>query len=217
MTRNTAKAVAAAALVPLLALSGCGGGTATKKATPTATAPTGNVQVPPGVHLTAPGADLAFGKKAVVAYETTDNRSTVLELSVTAVRQGSIADLSAYTLDDRVRASVPYYAQVTVTNVGRGDIGNTAIPLFGISKDNTLLQASGFTNTFAPCPSKPLPQSFAPADTVHACLVFLVPNHGQLTGVSYRPQQKFAPIQWHGPITTPAPAPAPKPKAKPKG
>lgn len=205
-----------AVLVPLLVVSGCG--SAEKKAEkPKATVPTGNVEVPKELRsaLTEPGTDLEFGEKAVVAYEPNDKRNTVLELTVTGARRGTIADLAAYTLDAQTRKSVPYYVDVTVTNVGRGDVGRTSIPLLAMY-DEFLLQPSGFTNTFKPCPSRPLPASFAPADSTKACLVYLVPDGGELKGVSFRPSQKFAPIEWSGTITTPSPKPKPKPKAKKK-
>lgn len=204
-----------ALLVPLLVLSGCGSAEKPKK--PKATIPTGHVEVPASIEndLTAPGTDLKFGEKAVVAYEPNDKRNSVLELTVTGARRGDIADLASYTMDAETKKSAPYYVDVTVTNVGRGDVGRTAIPLLGMY-DDFLLQAWGFTNTFKPCPSRPLPQSFAPADTTKACLMFLVPNGGELEGLSFRPSQKFAPIEWTGDITTPTPKPQPKPKAKKK-
>lgn len=202
-----------AGLVPLLALGACGG-KEEPAAKPKETIPTGNVSVPKGTDLTEPGKDLKFGQKAVVAYEPNDRRNTVLELTVTGARRASINDLSMYTLDAETKKATPYYVTVTVTNVGRGDVGRMGIPLLGIF-GNTLLQPSSFTNTFKPCPSSPLPESFAPADTTKACLVFLVPNGGELVGLSYRPKDTFDPIEWRGEITTPKPAPKPKPKKKP--
>lgn len=207
-------AAAALALVPVLALSGCGSTPASEeKKTPTP-APTGDVKVPAGITITQPDTELDFGEKAVVAYEPNDQRSTVLELTVTGATKGSIADLSMYTLDENTRKTVPYYVAVTVKNVGTGDVGRTPIPLWGVDRTNTLLQASGFTNTFERCPSKPLPASFAPHATTTTCLVYLVPNGGELTAVSFRPQQQFAPIEWKGDIVTPKPKPAPKPRPK---
>jgi hypothetical protein len=202
---------AAFALVGSLALAGCG---AEEKPTtkPSVTLPTGNVRVPSGVTLTKAGTELKFGEAATVAYEPNAQRNTVLQMTVTAAAQGTIADLGSYVLDDRTKASVPYYVNVTVKNVGDGDVGQTPIPLWAVDDKNTLIQASSFTNAFTRCPSTPLPTTFAPNATVSACLVYLVPDHGKLTGLSFRPLQAVAPIVWSGTVTPP-PAPAKKKKS----
>jgi hypothetical protein len=199
-------------VVTALALAGCGG--AEKPTTkPSVTLPTGNVNVPAGVTLTKAGTQLKFGEKATVAYEPNSERNTVLELTVASATQGTIADLGTYVLDDRTKASTPYYVNVSVKNVGDGDVGQTPIPLWAVDDANTLIQASSFTNAFARCPSTPLPTTFAPNATVTACLVYLVPDQGKLTGVSFRPLQAVAPIVWTGTIE-PAATPTPPKKKK---
>jgi hypothetical protein len=199
------------AVVVGLLLSGCGG---EEKPTtkPSVTIPTADVNVPAGVELTTAGTELKFGEKATIAYEPNSERSTVLEMSVNSAAEGAIADLGSYVLDARTQQSTPYYVDVTVTNVGDGDVGQTPIPLWAVDDSNTLIQASSFlTNPFARCPSTPLPTTFAPHASVTSCLVFLVPDHGKLTGVSFRPLQAVAPIIWKGDVTAPATA---KPKKK---
>lgn len=202
-------------VVALVALAGCGG---EEKPTtkPTVTLPTTNVNVPAGVDLTKAGTELKFGQKATVAYEPNSERNTVLELTVSSASEGTIADLGTYVLDDRTKQSTPYYVDVTVTNVGDGDVGQTPIPLWAVDDANTLIQASSFTNSFTRCPSTPLPTTFAPNATVTTCLVYLVPDHGKLTGVSFRPLQAVAPIVWKGDVTAPATTPPATPKTKKK-
>lgn len=191
-----------------LVLSGCGG-SATPKAkptTPTLTAQT-QVPVPSGVTLTAYGSTLKFGETATVAYAPNDRRKSVLELTVLSATQGSISDLANYALEDRTRASRPYYVQVSVKNVGTGDVGHTPVPLFLVDNRNTLISASSFTNAFTRCPSPPLPAAFGPSATLTTCLVYLAPDHGTMTGMSFRAVQENAPILWTGTVKVPkAPA-----------
>ncbi len=201
-------ALMAAALV----LSGCGASHKAATKAPATDLPTGNVMVPAGVTLTKAGATLKFGESAQVAYEPNPQRSTVLQLTVVGVAKGSITDFTGYVLDDRTKASTPYYVRVAVKNVGDGDVGQTPIPLWAVDTTNTLIQASSFTNSFAKCPSLPLPTTFAPNATLSTCLVYLVPSGGSLTAVSYRPLQAFAPIVWTGTVTPPAPTPTKKAK-----
>ncbi len=191
-------------LAGALALSGCGSSEKKKpKADPSPTQPTSTVEVPSGVTLTEPGTDLKFGETATVAYEPNAQRNSVLELTVRSAQQGRITDLGSYQLDARTKASTPYYVRVGVKNVGTGDVGGSPVPLWAVDNTNTLIQASSFTNAFRKCPSTPLPASFGANAAVEACLVYLVPNHGTLTGVSFRPLQALAPILWTGTITPP--------------
>jgi len=188
-----------------LALSGCGGSETpkAKATTPTVSQQT-QVPIPSGVTLTDYGTELKFGDSATVAYAPNDERKSVLELTVLSAAKGTIADLSNYALEDRTRASTPYYVRVTVKNVGTGDVGRTPIPLFMVDNRNTLISASSFTNTYKKCPSVALPTTFGPQATLTTCLVYLAPDHGQMTGVSFRAVQEYAPIVWKGVVSVPA-------------
>jgi hypothetical protein len=190
-------------LAAALVLGGCGGTPKAEKTdpTPSVTTPTQSVEVPAGVTLTDAGTKLAFGQSATVAYQPNDKRSTVLRLQVTKVTRGTIAELSAYVLDARTRQSTPYYVHVKVANLGTGDVGHTDVPLWVVDNTDTLIHSSSFTNSFTKCPSKALPTPFAPHATLSTCLVYLVPNHGTLTSVSFRPVQALEPILWRGPVT----------------
>jgi hypothetical protein len=189
-----------------LVLSGCGGDDEKKPTDrPTVAVPSGDVNVPAGVELTEPGTDLAFGETARVAYEPNPKHGTVLALTVRSVTKGSIRDLSRYQLDARTKASVPYYVHVKVANAGEGNVAKSPIPLWAVDNTDTLIQASSFTNTFRRCPSRALPRPFGPGKKTTQCLVYLIPNHGKLTGISFRPLQAFEPIEWTGKITKPKP------------
>jgi hypothetical protein len=201
--------VAAAALV----LGGCGSQPAAKPTPkPTVSLPTQSVSVPAGVTLTKPGSQLAFGDTATVGFAPTASRSTALQLTVRKVYQGRISDLAAYDLDPTALKARPYYVTVTVKNVGDGQVGRSAIPLWALAQDNTLIGASGFTNTFAKCASQALPRDFGPGASTNTCLMFLMPAGGTLAGVSYRPVMETAPIVWKGTVVPP-PTHHPKKKA----
>lgn len=201
------KSLARAAVVVLaLALTTAACGTSKSPVattTPKIGADQTDVPVPPGVQLTKYGTVLKFGQSANIAYTANQTRKTILELKVLSATQGSIADLSSYTLDQQTLQSRPYYVQVYVKNIGMGDVGRTPIPLFLVDNHNTLISASSFTNSFTKCPSTALPLTFAPQDSRTACLVYLAPDHGTMTGVSFRAVQEYAPILWQGTVTIP--------------
>jgi hypothetical protein len=211
----TTRALAVTALVMSagLTLSGCGGdATPQAKETKTPVSTQTQVPVPAGVTLTALGTELKFGQAATVAYAPNDQRKSVLELTVRSASKGSISDLSSYALEDRTKASTPYYVRVSVKNVGTGDVGHTPIPLFLVDNRNTLISASSFTTSFKKCPSLALPTTFGPNATLSTCLVFLAPDHGLMTGVSFRAVQENAPIVWKGVVTVPEPTKKPTKK-----
>lgn len=169
--------------------------------------PSSNVEVPADITLTEVGADLSFGDTATVIHEPNQKRGTVLELTVDTATKGSTKDFAGFILDDYTRAATPYYVDVRVENVGEGEVGGNAVPLWGVDADNTLLPPATFTTTFRPCPSKPLPDQFDPGDSFRTCLVYLAPDRGSLDAMSFRPNQQFDPIRWTGEVTTPAPEP----------
>jgi hypothetical protein len=220
-THATGAAGRATALVLTagLLLSSCSGGVedAGEDASPTTSpSPTSTVPVPSGVSLTEPGTELGFGESGTVIFEANQNRGSVLRLTVKKAVRGSVKDFSSFILDEYTRSATPYYVSVSVTNVGQGDVGGVPVPLWGVDGDNTLLPAATFTTNFAKCQSEPLPTKFPADASLDTCLVFLAPEKGTLTGVSFRPTQQFNPIVWTGEVTTPAPDPAPEPKKKQK-
>jgi hypothetical protein len=213
--RRARTALLAALVVPALVLTACGTESEKKSSPkPTLAPPTGDVEVPDGVTLTEPGALLKFGETANVAYSANPQRGSALSLTVNSVQQGRISDLAAYQLSPQDKQSRPYYMRAVVKNVGTGDLSRIIVPLYGVDSTNALVQPTSFSLGFKKCPSTSFPVGFTQGKSVSACLVYLVPNTATLTGVSYRPQQKFAPIIWKGTITPATPAKSAKKPTK---
>jgi hypothetical protein len=216
-------ALAVLGAVGALGLAGCsadsgGSGDAAASDAPSAAATTpgttatpsqsasSTVAVPADVDLTDQGSELAFGDPARVVFETTENRGTVLQVTVRGARRGRLSDFKGYILDDPYKQKAAYYyARVTVRNVGEGDVGGVRVPVWGLDAKGTLLPSVTIPSGFKPCRSAPLPAKFAPGAALTTCLVYLVADHGALKGLSYRPSQQYDPISWTGTIARPAP------------
>jgi hypothetical protein len=212
--RPTAPRLVALAVVAGLALAGCSSdgdepaatasGSASGSASTSASAtesPTADVSVPEGVAVTAQGTDLEFGDPAVVAFEPDQKRSTLLQMTVTKARQASIDDFKGFILDDDYKRQANYYyVDVSVENVGEGDVGGAPVPLWGVNGENTLLPPVNFTTEFKKCASTPLPKKFKPGASLDTCLVYLSPDKGSLEALSFRPDQAFDPIEWTGTV-----------------
>jgi hypothetical protein len=210
--RHAAALKAASLLVvSTLALSACSGDDSTpttaEESTSAEPTPSSSAEVPEGQEVTEPGTQLTFGDSATVAHDD-DGQATVLKLRVESAEQGSLEDFEGFDLNDPYKKRGNYYyVRVMVKNAGKETVGNVPVPLWGISGENTLLQAVEFKSSFGKCPTQPLPAKFNPNDTFKTCLVFLSPDKGKLQGVSYRPTEQFVPIEWRGAVDM-----LPKPK-----
>lgn len=213
MTRRLRPSTRIAALLIVVGLVLVGCGKDEEKAAPEPAAPKASEQtavpVPSGVTLTEYGTELEFGETAVVAYSPNSKKRTILELTVKSVKNVPISTFKAYRLDERARKSTPYFVKVTVKNVGQGDVGRAPIPLY-LADDRTppfLINPSTFESIpMANCPSPRLPATFGPGESMDACLVYLVPDGGKITAMSFRAVQEFAPILWSGEVAATNPA-----------
>jgi hypothetical protein len=157
--------------------------------------------VPDGVELTKQGSMLAVGDSAVVAYQPRQNVVGVLDLRVTRLEKTSFKEsFAGWKLDAATEKSTPYFVHVRVKNVGDSDLGGRRVPLYIVDGTNTLIESSSFASTFKPCPSTPFPKKFGPGAKADFCLVYLSPNKGELTAVSFRPTEDFKPILWTGEV-----------------
>jgi len=169
-----------------------GAGTASASATP-------YLPVPEGVELTPQGSELRVGDEAVVAYEPRQGTVGVLSIRVDRLEKTSFKEsFGGWQLDGPTKKSNPYFVRATVTNAGDTDLGGRPVPLYIVDGRNTLIEPSSFASRFEPCPSTPLPKKFGAGKTAEVCLVYLAPQKGALTAVSFRPEQEFNPITWTG-------------------
>jgi hypothetical protein len=205
MSRSRSSRLSALAVLTALTLAACGGADGdaddaaeTPSATPTPSTTESAEAEEVDADVTAPGTQLAFGDVATVAHEAQDKR-TLLDITVDSAVQGALSDFAGFDLDDPYKKRGHYYyVRVSVENSGKKRLGGVPVPLWGISGENTLLQAVAFKSAFKKCPTEPLPDGFKPGETFKTCLVYLSPNKGSLEGVSYRPSEEFVPIEWRG-------------------
>ena len=210
-----ARILMAVSATAALVLSGCSdSGKADKPSTSASPSVSeSSPSAPPGVELTEPGSQLAFGDTATVDYTIRD-QGTILGITVDSAAQGQLKDFVGFDMSDPLKKNGNYfYVRVTVKNAGEKKLSGVDTPLWGISGTNTLLPPVKFTSAFKKCPTDSLPDGFSPGDTFRTCLVFLSPNKGSLEGVSYRPLASFDPIEWHGEVTKPVVKKKPKKKA----
>jgi hypothetical protein len=172
---------------------------------------TPSLPVPDGVELSPEGSQLAVGETATVAYEVKQGEVGVLDMTVTRLEKTSFRkSFVGWDLDPGQKKSNPYFVRATVTNRGLTDLGGRRVPLYIVDGNNTLVEPTTFASAFPPCEPGSFPKKFPPGKTTKVCLVFLSPQKGALTAVSFRPTQEFDPITWTGELQDPKPPKPPK-------
>lgn len=154
-------------------------------------------EVPKGVTLTKGGTTLTEDKPASVVYQVGDKAASVITVTVSSVRKGSIKrDFAFFSLDDEAKTSSPFYVDVTVKNEGPAGLGGAALPIFAHDSSNTNLPANDIVGTFKPCRNSTLPKSFLPGATAKLCLVYLVPKGKALQSVDLQTGSTKDAITW---------------------
>lgn len=191
--------------VMAISLMGCSG-TAPRSNAPKAsesTSPSASGSAEPSAGATTePGADRRLGESATVEWSPkagVDGKIsiTIAKLESTSYKQS----FAGWKLDEATLARAPYFVRATIKNAGETDLGGYDVPLWGLDDQGSLVEAAAFKEPFKPCDVKTLPKPFAPGASVNACLVILVPDQGNLEGVSFRPYEEFDPITWEGDLT----------------
>lgn len=192
-------------LAATLALTGCSGDEENPEAEETSDETTSEsaepyLDVPEGVELTPQGSTLEVGESATVAYQLRQGKIGALDIRVTSLEKASFDLFTGWELTKQTRQSTPYFVRARVENVGDTDLGGNPVPLYIVDGENRLIESSIFTGTFGPCNGASFPKKFKTGDTLKACMVYLSPNKGDLTAVSFRPTQEFNPITWTGEV-----------------
>lgn len=162
--------------------------------------------VPEDVELTEPGTALELTEPATVAWEAPDAKKvSVARIKILSFERAKIGVLRDWKLNKENRKATPYFVRARVTNLGDGGLGGQAVPLYAQAPDNVLVAASSFKGQFGPCSPAQLPTQLPPGDKAVVCLVYLLPDGEQATGVSFYPELDaglgFAPIHWDGEAT----------------
>jgi hypothetical protein len=167
----------------------------TSAATPTVSAP--DVEVPEGVELTEPGAELPLGEPASAVFRAGRDRVSTIEVRVTRVVKGSMKrDFTNFGLTAKQLQQEPYYVSVKVTNTGPNPLGGASAPVWALDSGNTYFPATTLVGHLPACQGGPLPKPFATGDSVSTCLLFLAEAGTTVEEIQLRPYEGFDPVVW---------------------
>ncbi len=186
--------------------------TSTPTSTSTSPGSASTLPVPEGVEVTEPGTALDVGATATVRYQVRQGIVGVLDIKVTRLEKTSFKEsFVGWGLSEETQKAKPYFVRATILNRGESDLGRRPVPLYIVDGANTLVEATSFASSFRPCEPGTFPKSFPAGSTTKVCLVYLAPDKGDLTAVSFRPSQEDAPITWTGELKQPKPPKKDKP------
>ena len=155
---------------------------AVSKAATTASAP----KAAPG-GITPIGSSLKFGQPAVIAYDDASSHDqSTIQVTPNPIQQGSISDFKNVQLDPGQKSSTPFYVNVSVKNIGKGDLSgdSPANYLDGVDDRGQAQNAVIFFGDFPRCESV-TPKSLKPGQTYKTCDTFLIPKGGSLVGMRW--------------------------------
>lgn len=177
--------------------------------------PTPYLPVPSAVALTDEGERLSLGRSATLAWQPRQDLVGVIRASVDRIERTTFEQsFKEWKVAEQIRSYTPYLVHALITNTGETDLAGLPLPLYGLSAADALVEPSTFASRFKPCHPSTLPKPFPAGASVGVCLVYLVPDGGELAGVAFRPSEEFRPITWTGAIATLTPSPTAKPKKR---
>jgi hypothetical protein len=208
MSAHPPRHVAAAAVAVALAvgLAGCGGGSSSSSTTSQAGA-SSSAAAPassgaPSSGVAKPGASFAVGQAATVDFippsQNTTTPVTRLQITVTSIQRGTLADFNGVKLNAQQRAGTPVYVKARIANVGSkpAQSDTVAADLQGLDNTGNIEQSLTIIGDFPRCNDSSSQAAIAPGKSLDTCLVYLVP--GGITKVAYTGTEAYisSPVTW---------------------
>ena len=204
--------IALSAIVLAAAAAGCGGedGEDTESA---ATGPEATATEAPAEEatpeatpaakgaLTPLGTTLKIGEPAVIKYkDASNNKRSTIQLTPKSIRKGPKSDFANVDLDARQKTATPYYAEIEVVNVGKGDLGGASPATYinGVDDRGQDQNELIFFGDFPACDHE-IPKQLKPGGSYEACLVYLIPKGGSLEGfhwIEFDPKTGDSDLYW---------------------
>ena len=197
MRVGRATAVIGVAVLALAACGGSGSGASGSSGTSASSTPAPTPATAAGSgSLTPPGTHLRFGKAATAGWVPTSldtgsgaHKALKLQVTVTSVEKGTIADFKNVRLKAAERSSTPYYVKVRIKALGSTPPSGTnddpdvildAVDDRGQQQSNII-----FLGTFSRCDDARPPKPFANEKSYDSCLTYLMPGGGSIQKVQW--------------------------------
>lgn len=209
--------LAALGTLAALTLAACGGADApAETTTPVATSAAPSVEPSPSPEpeteapapavgdLTAPGTELAIGETALVTYDHFEHGAVPLDVTVTGIRQGAVADLEAAGFDASSLAGYAlFYIDATVVkhDLSYPEIAFDAAysELHGVDAAGNKIYRLSIVGAFDTCPSNAFKAPIDEGEPFALCSIIAVPEGQTVTTAGWfarATDYADAPVVW---------------------
>lgn len=133
------------------------------------------------------GSELRLGEAAIVPHLVPNGPEVPIELTITAVEEGSKEDLAGFQIPADLADARPVYVRYTYTNRGEEDLSNQQIGAFVAVDDRdqahapALAMAGGFDKCVAGVPGE-----MQAGDSAEGCVMFMLHEDGEIAAAAYR-------------------------------
>jgi hypothetical protein len=146
--------------------------------------------------LTPPGAQLALGQDATVAWVSPaafsvngGQKGTKMKVTVESIKQGTQDDLKNIQLDASQKGATPYYVRVKLTalqDAGPAAAKDDPAITFDAVDDRQQKQGSvTFFGTYKPCDEVDAPKPFSAGKSYETCFTYLLQGGGSIKQVQW--------------------------------
>ncbi len=163
-------------------------------------------------EFTQPGRQLAVGETAILPMRIPYGPQVPIQVTVTSIQEGTLADLAQYNVPENLKQSRPYYVRFKVTRVdGKPLEGNSLGYTVAVDDRNEVhtstLPMGALQGVESPCKNTNGPIG---SPSYEGCEMFMIHASGSLKGFVFQefetPYQK-TPVTWvpgAAPTTQPA-------------
>ncbi len=136
------------------------------------------------------GSELKLGESATVPHLVPNGPQVPIELTVTAIEEGSADDLSGFDIPADLQDARPVYVRYEYTNRSEEDLANQQIGAFVAIDDRDQTHApalamNGPGTNFDQCRAN-VPGQLGPGESAEGCVMFMLHEDGAIEAAAYR-------------------------------
>lgn len=136
------------------------------------------------------GSELKLGESATVPHLVPNGPQVPIELTVTAIEEGSMDDLAGFDIPADLRNARPVYVRYEYTNRSDEDLANQQIGAFVAIDDrdqthSPALAMNSATTDFTQCRAD-VPRQLGPGESAEGCVMFMLHEDGAIEAAAYQ-------------------------------
>ncbi|MFC9478326.1 hypothetical protein [Streptomyces griseus] len=156
----------------------------------------GNGGEAPAGDVTAPGAKLKTGDRAVLPFRYTSDKQGTIAVTVTAIEKGAESDMAAF--GDKAKGMTPYFIKMKVENVGGTDLSYASLKLDGVLDGGAGTGVILMGDIPGKCDRETAPRDFTTKGATYETCSLAATKTAPVTGAEYDEGDTYSdnPVIW---------------------